>query len=101
MKRKITHEGQLDLSGLNLDCYILEDGTRVLSGRGMQVALNMVDSEDGSKTSGARLNRYLGQKSLQPFIYKDKESGHYEPLECYQGRKKISGYEATILKTIK
>lgn len=100
MKRKITHEGELDLSGLKLDCYVLEDGTRVLSGRGMQVALNMVDSDKSSKTAGTRLVRYLGQKSLKPFIYKDKTSDHYKPLECYQGRKKISGYEATILVDI-
>ena len=38
------------------------------------------DSEDGKKT-GARLVRYLGQKSLEPFIYKGKELGHFEPIK--------------------
>ncbi len=39
----------------------------------MQRALKMVDGiEDGKQTAGTRLNRYLSQKSLEPFIYKDK-----------------------------
>jgi len=63
----------------------------------MQRALNMVDDVDGKETSGTRLTRYLNQKSLQSFIYKDKEEGHFEPIECYRGNKKINGYEATVL----
>lgn len=100
-KRKIKYEGELDLNGLKIPCYVLDDGTRVLSGRGMQETLKMVDSDEDSKpTSGARLNRYLEQKSLQPFIYKGREVGHFEPIECYQGNTKINGFEATILADI-
>lgn len=100
-RRKITYEGVLDLNGLKIPCYVLEDGTRVLSGRGMQETLKMIDSEDESKlTSGTRLTRYLEQKSLQPFIYKDKEPGHFDPIVCYQGRTKINGFEATVLADI-
>lgn len=100
-ENKIIHEGELNLGGLNIACYVLEDGTRVLSGRGLQESLKMVDVEEDSKpTSGARLNRYLEQKSLEPFIYKGKEPGHFDPIICYQGDKKIHGYEATILADI-
>ena len=97
-KRKITHEGEIVLGDNVIACYVLEDGTRVLSGRGMQEALNMVDSD--KKASGQRLQRYLTQKSLEPFIYADKSMGHYEPIECYSGSKKIHGYEANILVDI-
>ncbi len=98
---KITHQGELNLNGFKIPCYILEDGTRILSGRGTQEILKMVDSDDDSKpTSGARLNRYLEQKSLQPFIYKGREAGHFEPIECYLGNTKINGFEATILADI-
>lgn len=98
---KIIHEGEIDLAGIIIPCYVLEDGTRVLSGRGMQEALKMVDTDEKSKpTSGTRLNRYLGQKALEPYINKGKESGHFNPIECYQGEKKINGYEATILADI-
>jgi len=96
--RRITHEGEIVLGDNTISCYVLEDGTRVLSGRGMQEALNMVDLD--KKTSGQRLQRHLAQKSLEPFIYADKSAGHYDPIECYSGAKKIHGYEANILVDI-
>ncbi|MCL2619833.1 MAG: P63C domain-containing protein [Defluviitaleaceae bacterium] len=99
-RRKITHEGEIVLGSNTIPCYVLEDGTRVLSGRGMQEALHMVDDIEGKKTSGQRLNRYLSQKTLEPFIYADKAVGHFEPLECYLGTRKINGYEANILVDI-
>jgi len=52
--RKITHSGELDLAGYKLPCYVLEDGRRVLSLMGVQVALKMVD-EDDKRKSGGRL----------------------------------------------
>lgn len=102
MRRKIEFEGELDLNGLIIPCYVLDDGTRVLSGRGIQDALKMVDIDiEGSKHKpGTRIHRYLDQKSLKPFIFKDKEPDHFQPLECYNGRAKINGYEATILVDI-
>lgn len=100
-ENKIIHEGEITLGEMIIPCYVLEDGTRVLSGRGLQEALKMVDTDEESKpTSGARLNRYLEQKSLQTYIYKGKEPGHYDPIICYQGDKKINGFEATILADI-
>lgn len=98
MDNKVMNRGELDLAGIKIPCYVLEDGTRVLSGRGMQEALKMVD--DNKSTSGHRIVRYLNQKSLNPFIYKGKASDHFEPLVCYDGNKKIHGYEATVLVDI-
>jgi hypothetical protein len=100
-KNKIIHEGEITLGNVIIPCYVLEDGTRVLSGRAMQESLKMVDEEDKIKgTAGTRLTRYLEQKSLQPFIYKDKEPDHFEPLICYRGEQKINGYEATVLADV-
>lgn len=98
MDNKVRNRGVLDLAGMKIPCYVLEDGTRVLSGRGMQEALKMVD--DSKDTSGHRIIRYLNQKSLNPFIYNNKPSGHFDPLVCYDGNKKIHGYEATVLVDI-
>lgn len=95
---EVISRGVLDLSGIKIPCYVLNDGTRVLSGRGMQEALKMVD--DDKATSGHRIIRYLNQKTLKPFIYRDKEPGHFEPVICYDGNKKIHGYEATVLVDI-
>lgn len=97
MDNKVRNRGVLDLAGISIPCYVLEDGTRVLSSRGMQQALNMV--EDNNRTS-ARLTRYLSQETLKPFIYKDKSVGHFDPIICYDGEAKINGYEATVLVDI-
>jgi len=96
---KITHEGILKLNEMDIPCYVLEDGTRVLSGRGMQEALKMVDEQE-TQTSGSRLKRHLNQESLKPFIYKDKDEEHFEPIICYKGETKVHGYEATVLVDI-
>jgi hypothetical protein len=91
-KRIVKYKSE-KLAGFDLPCYVLEDGTRVLSGRGMQDALKMTD-EVGKEAPGNRVDRYLGQKSLQPFIYKGKKVDHYDPIICYDGEQKIHGYEA-------
>jgi hypothetical protein len=81
MSNQIIHEGEITLGETVISCYVLKDGTRVLSGRGMQEALSMVDEvEEGKQKAGTRLTRYLGQKSLKPFIYKGKELDHFDRL---------------------
>ena len=97
-KKQISHEGELHLGGMSIPCYILEDGTRVLSGNAMQNAFKLQDESDNS--SGTRLARYLNQTTLKPFIYKDKAPGHFDPIVCYKGEQKINGYEATVLADI-
>lgn len=93
-KRNIKYDGVPELGNdITIDCYVLEDGTRVLSGNGMQLALNMID-ENEVNPSGTRLAIYLGQKTLEPFIYKGKEQGYYGPIICFRGDQKINGYEA-------
>ncbi len=81
-----------------IPCYVLTNGTRVLSGNAMQNVLKL--QEEHETKSGTRLARYLNQKTLETFIYKDKSLDHYNPIECYKGNQKINGYEATILADI-
>ncbi len=100
MLKKVLREGTLSLNGMEIPCYVLEDGTRVLSGRGMQSALNMVDDVENKQVAGTRLSRYFNQKSLEPYIYKNKDADHFKPLICYNGETKIHGYEATVLADI-
>ena len=80
-KNKIIHEGEITLGKMVIPCYVLEDGTRILSGNAMQNALKLQDESDNK--SGTRLARYLNQKSLEPFIYRDKEPGHFDPQKSY------------------
>lgn len=99
-KIQILHEGELLLNDIAISCYVLEDGRRVLSSREMQRSLRLVDDDSDTQSSGARLKRYLDQKSLKPFIFKGKPEGHYDPIICYKGEQKINGYEATVLVDI-
>src|SRR5438128_2583613 len=99
IERKVKCEGELDLAGFKLPCYVLEDGMRVLSTMGVQLALKMVDENDRQK-SGSRLDENLNQKSLQPFIVNEKRPDGFKPIPCYKGGIKINGYEATVLPDI-
>jgi len=56
--------GKIDLGGNELDCYVLSDGTKILSSGSTTKAIANVDR--GS------LQDYIGQKALNPFIDKDK-----------------------------
>jgi len=73
-KSHIKYEGEINLLGFKIPCYILEDSTRILSFSNMQNALNMDDEK--------------GRKSLEINL---------EPITCYKGDQKITGYEATKL----
>ncbi|MCL9807245.1 P63C domain-containing protein [Flavobacterium amniphilum] len=97
-KNVISHEGEIKLGegGLSIPCYVLQDGTRILSGRGMQDALKLVS--EGDRTSG-QLSKFISQKSLSPFILKEETIG-IDSIECYKGNQKINGYEATALVDI-
>jgi len=55
-----TWRGIIDLGGNEIDCYVLEDGTRVLSSGSTTKAIANV--ERGS------LQDYVGQKTLNPYI---------------------------------
>lgn len=96
MDNQIKYEGELDLGGFSLPCYILEDGTRVLSGRKMQETLKIVDGN----ISGTKMPQFLANSTLKPFIFKEKEAAHFEPIICYKGKQQINGYEATVLTDI-
>ena len=45
MENKIKYEGILDLNGLEIPCFILEDGTRILSTTGFQKALGVTEND--------------------------------------------------------
>jgi len=76
-KRTIKHNGELDLAGYKIPCYVLEDGTRVLSKRGIQNSLKLTDQD----------SKYSSEDELIDF----------KPILCRDGNKKVYGYEATKL----
>jgi len=102
MAKKITHEGDLVINeGLSIPCFVIEDGTRVLSGRGVQEALRIRDRpEEGEKRGGYILPTFLASKTLSPFIESKLEVAKLNPIICKRGNQTVHGYEASVLVDI-
>jgi len=99
IENKITHEGDLDLNGLIIPCYVLENGERVLSTSGMQKALGVIGNEPDQRSSG-RLDEILSSKVVSPFISDVNTPSKYKPITCYKGRQKYTAYNAVLLPEI-
>jgi hypothetical protein len=97
---KATHgspDRPLKIGNLEIPCYVLKNGMRVLSGRGMQSALALGQSH------GALLKEFLGKDSLKPFINHNLAIALSRPVRFIRpgrGGKTAVGYEATILADI-
>lgn len=96
---KVLFKGVMNLGGMQLPCYVLDNGVRVISGKEMQKSLKMID-EGEVNPSGTRLTRYLGQKTINPFISKYLGGGHLTPIKCMDGKTIINGYRAEALADI-
>lgn len=100
--QEVTHTGSIKIGDLEIPCYVTDSGERVLSGRGMQEALRLVDEEapaSGQKP-GSRMDRLLGQKSLKPLLYKGKSEDHFNPVKIKHNGKTINGFPAQTLADI-
>ncbi len=87
----------LKIGDLEIPAYVLENGTRVLSGRGMQTALQLGQSH------GSKLKGLLGAKNIKPHISNELAMALDSPLRFVRpgrGGKLAVGYEATILPDI-
>ena len=98
-ERTIQYEGILKLVDIEIPCYVLANGTRVLSGRAMQNAIKLVDTNDREtrKLSGIELSRFIDSNWFKSLIPIDKTVDDFKPIICYNGKAKVSGYEATVL----
>lgn len=93
---------KLKLGGIEVDCYVTEEGERLIAGRGMQEILKLVDEDlpESGQKPGSRMTRLLNNKKLKPLIYKEKAQDHFDPKKRrYQGRL-IAGYNAEMLVDI-
>jgi len=92
----------LEIGGVQIDCYVLEDETRVLSQRGMFKGLGVTRggprTENEPSNTGAEIPRFASQKWLKPFIDSDLEAAlkspvFFQPPTGHMGY----GYPAEIL----
>ncbi len=74
----------LEIGGVQIDCYVLEDETRVLSQRGMFKGLGVTRggprSDKEPSNTGAEIPRFASQKWLKPFIDSDLELALKTPI---------------------
>ncbi|MBI5847527.1 MAG: P63C domain-containing protein [Nitrospirae bacterium] len=86
----------LKIGDLEIPCYVLEDGTRVLSGRGMQTALEL------GQTRGQKLNKLINHPGIKPFISKELSLGISEPIKFTVKNipRVVFGYEGNVLVDI-
>lgn len=91
---KATHSGTITIADTELPCYVLEDGSRVLTQTGAVQAIGMGQF--------AQLPKFMGHDRLKPFV-----SAHLSNLlenritfKKAGGGKLSHGYDATILVEI-
>lgn len=89
---KATHKGILKIGDTEINCFVLKDGRRLLSGRA-------VTSSIGLRGRGQGMSRFLESKSLKPLISHDFIVAIENPITftAPKGLKPIYGYEATLL----
>ena len=87
----------LEIGNIEIPCYVLEDGTALLSGRGMQNAIGF-----SKNSSGMALKRLLVHNKVSPFVSKELNEKFNNPIEFIRptssGSQPVTfGFEATIL----
>jgi hypothetical protein len=79
---KAAYEGVLQIGDMEIPCAVLDDGTRLLSERGVTKSLG--GKRGGShwlrKQAGAELPVFLSANNLRPFIDNDLESALKTPI---------------------
>ena len=88
----------LRVGDMEIPCYVLEDGRRVLSLSGMIKALGMSPGTAGGG-EGDRMAGFSSTKSISPFVSSDLAAMIKSPVRFQSpaGGSLITGYEATIL----
>lgn len=87
----------LRIGEIEIPCYVLEDGRRVIVQGGMFLALDMKQGTAG-RGEGDRLAKFIGSKAVSPFIPEALEKVIRTPIHFgITGGRDAYGYEATIL----
>jgi len=100
---KATHLGELKIGGKSIPVAVLEDGTRVITQRGMFVALGMHKNPSKGQTAIANRPGFLSANNLTSFIPEDLERS-WTPIQIKLpkgsgglGGNIAFGYKADIL----
>jgi P63C domain len=94
---KATHAGFLSIGGLKIPVFVLEDGTRLISQRGMQTTIGM--STSGGTSGAHRTARIMERIEQNLSLSKDLSLRMKEPIIFMPPTGGLSayGYEATTV----
>jgi hypothetical protein len=93
-----THAGMVKFGDSEINCYVLEDGSRILSTRGVMMALGR--TWRGRKYSGTELPVFLEAKNLSSFISQElKEVLTVVEFQIPNG-KQAEGFSADLLRLV-
>ena len=83
----------LRIGGIEIDCYVLEDETRVFSTRGLTRAIGL------NPGAGFRIPQFIGSRDLKPFVPNELTSALKSPKLCKNpvGGGTMQTFEAEIL----
>ncbi|MGB8540258.1 MAG: P63C domain-containing protein [Candidatus Acidiferrales bacterium] len=103
---RATHNGELKIGNVSIPCAVLEDGTRVITQRGMFVALGMNKNPSKGQTAIENRPGFVSANNLTPYISEElarswtpipfrlpKGSGGYRGNIAF-------GYDAKILPMV-
>jgi len=100
---KATHgspDTPLRIGDIEIPCYVLEGGKRVLVQNAMLTALDMKQGTAG-RGGGDRITKFLATKAIKPFADKYLKNVIISPIKFRISSGNIAhGYEATILADI-
>lgn len=92
-----THKGVLKIGEIEIPCFVLNDGRRVISGRGMTAAIGM-------KGRGQGIARISGLKAIKSLQNNGLPMAIETPIRFLGGSPKVGdpsdGFEATVLQDI-
>jgi len=86
----------LKVGNLDIPCYVLDDGRRVITQTGMLIALDMSPGT-ATKGGGDRIANFASTKAITPFISDNLRGMIMEPIRFRAHGTMAYGYEATIL----
>ena len=96
--KKAVYQGVLPIGDIELDCAVLEDGTRVLTAASMFTAFDRPRKGSSSRLEldGTKSPPFLTANNLKPFINKELIEGT-NLIEFQDGARFKTGYKANVL----
>jgi hypothetical protein len=91
----------LKIGGMEIPCYVLEDGKRVLVQKKMIGALGLSQGSAAGALRGDRLTKFVSGKALKPYVSSELGAVIKDPIKFLTPEKQIAyGYEATTLADV-